>query len=115
MKQASYTLELHTLIDSLSPESRGKFMQIYIQRMKDPALAVGLNAYLGFFGIDRFYAGDILLGILKLLTAGGFGIWIIVDLFLIAGKVRYRNILLAREIKQSIMSTFFHSPPTRSW
>ncbi len=34
---------------------------------------------LGLLGIDRFYAGDIAMGIIKLLTLGGLGIWAFVD------------------------------------
>jgi predicted lipid-binding transport protein (Tim44 family) len=42
---------------------------------------------LGGLGIDRFYTGHIVLGILKLVTAGGFGIWWIIDFVLaVAGK-----------------------------
>ena len=42
---------------------------------------------LGGLGIDRFYTGHIVLGILKLVTAGGLGIWWIIDFVLaVAGK-----------------------------
>jgi TM2 domain-containing membrane protein YozV len=33
----------------------------------------------GYLGADRIYKGDIGLGVLKLLTAGGLGIWWLVD------------------------------------
>ena len=38
---------------------------------------------LGCYGIDRFYLGYTGLGIAKLLTFGGCGIWAIIDLVLI--------------------------------
>jgi TM2 domain-containing membrane protein YozV len=42
-----------------------------------------LSLFLGSLGIDRFYLGKIGTGILKLLTAGGLGIWATIDLILI--------------------------------
>jgi TM2 domain-containing membrane protein YozV len=59
---------------------------------KDWLVALLLSIFLGSLGIDRFYLGYIGLGILKLLTCGGLGVWWLVDLILIAaGKMTDKN------------------------
>lgn len=50
----------------------------------DWTVALILSILLGELGVDRFYTGSIMLGILKLVTFGGCGIWWIVDIILIA-------------------------------
>lgn len=45
--------------------------------------ALLLSIFLGGLGIDRFYLGYTLLGILKLITGGGLGIWWLIDVILI--------------------------------
>ena len=42
---------------------------------------------LGLLGIHRFYVGKIVSGILMLLTFGGLGLWLIIDLAMIAGGI----------------------------
>ena len=46
---------------------------------------------MGLLEFDRFLLGQIGLGVGKLLTCGGCGIWSIVDLFLIMDATRQSN------------------------
>lgn len=63
--------------------------------MKSKGIAYLLHIFLGWLGAGRFYVGDIGMGILNLLTVGGFGFLWVIDLFLLSGRVDYKNALFA--------------------
>jgi len=68
-----------------------KWVLIQSIPLKDPQTALIISIFLGSYGIDRFYIGDTGLGIGKLLTCGGLGIWAIVDWFNIQSATRQKN------------------------
>jgi TM2 domain-containing membrane protein YozV len=51
-----------------------------------------MSIFFGVLGVDRFMMGHIGLGLLKLFTFGGFGIWWLVDMILIATRHQYKNV-----------------------
>lgn len=68
-----------------------KWAMIQTIPLKDPQTALIISIFLGAYGIDRFFIGDTGMGVGKLLTCGGLGIWAIIDWFQIQGATRQKN------------------------
>lgn len=67
--------------------------RVSTMQLKDPTVSLIVSLLAGGLGIDRFLIGDTGMGIGKLLTCGGLGIWTIVDWFLIQSATREKNML----------------------
>lgn len=68
--------------------------------LKDTLTTQVISFLGGSLGLDRFFIGDVGLGVAKLLTCGGLGIWIIIDWFIITDAARDKNAeLLALSIQ----------------
>jgi TM2 domain-containing membrane protein YozV len=55
-------------------------------------LCLIMSIIFGSLGVDRFIMGHVGLGILKLITLGGCGIWWLIDLVLVATKHKFDGI-----------------------
>ena len=62
---------------------------------KSQGVAFLLSIFLGALGVDQFYLGNVGLGILKLITAGGCGIWALLDVMII-GIGSYKWVRIGR-------------------
>ncbi len=67
-------------------------VQTKLLMMKNPMTSLLISIFAGIYGIDRMYIGDTLLGVIKLITCGGFGVWWFIDLFLIIDKTKGKNL-----------------------
>lgn len=70
-----------------------KWAMLSTIQLKDPTTSLIISILAGSLGIDRFMIGDTGLGVGKLLTCGGFGIWAIIDWFMIQKATREKNML----------------------
>lgn len=84
---------LYSVKEALEKLPDENSLYLHSVQLKDPntAMVLSLVGLLGIAGLDRFYIGDIGLGIAKLLTVGACYIWTIVDLFTITKKTKEQN------------------------
>ncbi|MBQ5582661.1 MAG: TM2 domain-containing protein [Bacteroidales bacterium] len=74
---------------------------------KDPTTSLILSILVGGLGVDRFYIGDVGIGVVKLVTAGGLGIWWLVDLFVIQNRTKKVNM---KEFEEDLSTTNLYLP-----
>ena len=80
--------DVKTILENMSEDKQAP---LAMAEFRDPTISLIISLLGGGLGIDRFYIGDTGLGIAKLLTCGGLGIWSIIDWFLIMSAVREKN------------------------
>ncbi len=83
--------QLNAIRDRLIALEDSRWAMISTVQLKDPAISLVISILVGHFGVDRMIIGDVGLGIVKLLTCGGMGVWTVVDWFSIMGLTRQKN------------------------
>ena len=85
------TEKILTIRERLAQVDDNQASVIYSLDFKDTTTMLLISIFVGCFGVDRIMLGETGLGILKLLTCGGCGIWTIVDWCLISKKTQEYN------------------------
>ena len=77
--------------DRLLTVDESKWRMLQFMQFDDPVVILIVSLITGPLAVDRFMIGDIGLGVAKLLTCGGLGIWVLVDWIMIMGITRRKN------------------------
>lgn len=78
----------------IKDSSDEQFLQITRLKIKDPFVCLLLALFAGFIGVDRFYLGgkkNIIIGIFKLFSLGGFFIMWLIDIVTAVKKTKMQN------------------------
>ena len=86
---------LHSQLEKIDDK---KFLSIQSADYKSPTTLLIVSIFLGGLGVDRFMLGQTGMGIGKLLTCGGLGIWALIDIFLIMKATKEKNFFTFTQI-----------------
>ena len=89
------------LTRDLTESQKAIFNSQYSSERKDP----GTMVLLALIGYDRFWLGDTGLGMVKLVTCNGCGIWGLVDIFSAKSRAEEYNRNKAQEIVDALKAT----------
>lgn len=100
MSNAKYFESHHltTIRERLIEIDDSHWAMISTLQMKEPTTSLIVSILAGALGIDRFMIGDVGMGVGKLLTCGGFGLWTIIDWFMIMDATRAKNLEKLQQI-----------------
>ena len=85
------SFQINQIRERMLSMDESKWAMIQSIPLKEPQTALLLSIFLGSYGVDRFYLGHTGVGVGKLLTCGGLGIWTIIDWFSIQSAARTSN------------------------
>jgi hypothetical protein len=83
--------QMYLIRDRLIAMDESKWRMLQFMQFNDPVIILIVSLITGPLAIDRFMIGDTGLGVLKLITCGGLGIWMLVDWVIIMGITRRKN------------------------
>jgi TM2 domain-containing membrane protein YozV len=83
--------QINVIRERLIALDDSKWSMVSTVQLKDPTTSLIISILAGSLGIDRFMIGDTGIGIGKLITCGGLGIWTIIDWFMIQAATREKN------------------------
>ncbi len=94
LKDKIPTDQIENLKNALESADDNIYESITIySKLHNPIITLVLSLTLGAFGVDRFYIGDVGVGICKLLFGWlTFGIWPLVDIFYSFKRTKEKNL-----------------------
>ena len=90
--------QMNMIREQLLALDDSKWAMISTVQLKDPTTSLIVSILAGSLGIDRFMIGDTGLGLGKLFTCGGFGIWTIIDWFMIKSATKEKNMKIIQPL-----------------
>lgn len=83
--------KMQFVTEKMKTMSDDKFALLQTTSLTSPVVVWVVSFFFGYLGIDRFMVGSTGAGVAKLLTFGGFGLWWLIDLFLIGKAAKAKN------------------------